>query len=214
MRRKHSTLLMILGVLFLFGAGGWSYDNVQMEEEGREYSQEALVQIKQVLPEMEEKTEKLLAAASEPDQTALVEVQAQSEAIHSKQMQTITIEDTSYIGVVQVPSLGIELPVMAQLTTRNLRRAPCRHGGSLEDNSLIIAGHSTAAHFRALRGIQLGANVVFTDAVGNTILYQVSAIEILGSTDGEKLVAGEWDLTLYTCSPGAAGRVTVRCTRV
>lgn len=214
MRRKHSTLLMILGVLLLLCAGAWSYDNIQMEEEGKTYSQEALVQIEQVLPDMEKKTEELLAATSEPEQTTLLATKPESEVTHTKQMQTIQAASTSFIGVVQVPSLGIKLPVQADWSAYKLRRTPCRFWGSLEEDTLIIAGHSSDAHFRSLRGIQLGADVVFTDALGNAILYRVSAIETLAPGEGQKLVEGEWDLTLFTCSPGAVGRVTVRCTRV
>ena len=214
MRRKHSTLLMILGVVLLLCAGAWSYDNIQMEEEGKEYSQEALVQIEQVLPDMEKKTEELLAATSEPEQTALLATKPESEVTHTKQMQTIQAASTSFIGVVQVPSLDIKLPVQADWSAYKLRRSPCRFWGSLEENTLIIAGHAIDAHFRSLRDIQLGADVVFTDALGNAILYRVSAIEILAPGEGQKLVEGEWDLTLFTCSPGAVGRVTVRCTRV
>ena len=214
MRRNHSTQLMILGVLLLLAAGAWSYDNIRMEEEGKEFSQDALVQIEQVLPDLEEKTETLLTAAKEPGQTALLAAQAESDVIQTRQTQTIQAEGTSFIGVIQVPSLSIKLPVQANWSAYKLRRSPCRFWGSLEENTLIIAGHSTEAHFRSLRGIQLGADVVFTDAVGNTILYQVSAIEILSPGEGEKLAAGEWDLTLFSCSPGAEGRVTVRCTRV
>ena len=53
--------------------------------------------------------------------------------------------------------------------------------------------------------------VSFTDAVGNVFLYTVAELETLGKTDVEEMQAGDWDLTLFTCTYGGKNRVTVRC---
>jgi sortase A len=35
--------------------------------------------------------------------------------------------------------------------------------------------------------------------------------EVLKSTAIEEMEAGEWDLTLFTCTIGGADRITIRC---
>jgi len=39
----------------------------------------------------------------------------------------------------------------------------------------------------------------------------VAAREVLLPTAVEEMTAGEWDLTLFTCTLGGRSRVTVRC---
>ena len=55
--------------------------------------------------------------------------------------------------------------------------------------------------------------VTFTDVDGNLFTYAVSQLEELPGTAIEQMDAGDWDLTLFTCTLGGRSRVTVRCTR-
>lgn len=217
MRRKQGTLFMIAGALLLITAGLLFYCNLQEETQAEVYASNALKQIQKVLPSLEEKSAAIVAAANDPDETALIVAQAdeaQDAVAEAAQMQTIQVEEDTYIGVVQIPSLNLELPVMSDWSYPKLKRSPCRYAGSYLDDTLVIAGHSVRAHFRGLRQIQVGASVVFTNAVGNVILYQVVAVETLGSTEVDKLIHSDYDLTLFTCTPGGARRVVVRCNRV
>jgi len=207
---------MVIGVLMLLIAGGLFIRNMREEEMAEVYSVQVLKQIQKVIPSLEEKSEAMLVAASNPDQTALIAAQtaeAKDEPAQSQQMQTIQVEKESYIGVISIPSLNLELPVNSQWSYPRLTHSPCCYSGSFLDDTLVIAGHSVAAHFRGLRQIQVGANVAFTNAVGNVILYQVVAVETLGSTEVDKLIHSDYDLTLFTCTPGGVRRVVVRCDR-
>lgn len=217
MRRKQGTLFMIAGALLLITAGLLFYRNLQEETEAEVYASNALKQIQKVLPSLEEKSAAIVAAANDPDETALIAAQAdeaQDAVAEAAQMQTIQVKEDTYIGVVQIPSLNLELPVMSDWSYPKLMHSPCRYAGSYLDDTLVIAGHSVRAHFRGLRQIQVGASVVFTNAVGNVILYQVVAVETLGSTEVDKLIHSDYDLTLFTCTPGGVHRVVVRCNRV
>jgi sortase A len=187
------------------------------EEMAEVYSIQTLEQIQKFIPTLEEKSEAMLAAASNPDKTALIAAQtaeAKDEPAQARQMQTIQVEEESFIGVIAIPSLKLELPVNSAWSYPRLARSPCCYSGSFLDDTLVIAGHSVAAHFRGLRGIKVGANVAFTNAVGNVILYQVVAVETLGSTEVDKLIHNDYDLTLFTCTPGGISRVVVRCNRI
>lgn len=217
MHRKQGTLFMIAGALLLITAGLLFYRNLQEETEAEVYASNALKQIQKVLPSLEEKSAAIVAAANDPDETALIAAQAdeaQDAVAEAAQMQTIQVKEDTYIGVVQIPSLNLELPVMSDWSYPKLMHSPCRYAGSYLDDTLVIAGHSVRAHFRGLRQIQVGASVVFTNAVGNVILYQVVAVETLGSTEVDKLIHSDYDLTLFTCTPGGVQRVVVRCNRV
>ena len=189
---------------------------MQEEEQADLFAKQTLKQIQQVIPTLEEKSEAMLAAASNPDSTALVAAQAQQaqDAVaESTQMQTIQIKEETYIGVIAIPSLNLELPVNSEWSYPKLAHSPCCYSGSFLDDTLVIAGHSVRAHFRGLRQIQVGASVAFTNAVGNVILYKVAAVETLGSKEVDKLIHNDYDLTLFTCTPGGVSRVVVRCNR-
>ena len=71
---------------------------------------------------------------------------------------------------------------------------------------------------RALDGLTLHLNpgdfVVFTDADGNIFSYEVAEIETVGGYDIEKMEAGDWDLTLFTCTNKGKARAAVRCREI
>ncbi len=94
-----------------------------------------------------------------------------------------------------------------------MKLAPCRYSGSVYLDNLIIAGHNYKKQFGVLKNLQLGDKIVFTDMDRNSFTYAVSEILVLAPTAVEELQAGEWDLTLFTCTPGGQSRVTVRCVK-
>lgn len=125
----------------------------------------------------------------------------------------VEIDGHIYIGVLEIPALGLTLPVMGEWSYANLKLAPCRYTGSAEGDDLIIAGHNYRGHFGPLGRLTPGDEVSFTDSTGLAQSYQVSRIEELPGTAVEEMAAGDWDLTLFTCTPGGKARVTVRCER-
>lgn len=126
-------------------------------------------------------------------------------------MPVKTIDGNEYIGRVEVMSLGLDLPVMSEWSYSNFKKAPCRYEGTPYKNNLIIAAHNYRSHFAGLKKLTQGDKIVFTDMDNNTFNYEVMYVEILDRTDVELMSAGEWDLTLFTCTYGGATRVTVRC---
>jgi sortase A len=219
MHRKRGGFLMALGLVMLIGAGAWTAWNIAFEEQGGEFAEAAAKKLLQNVQTVQanETADKSTKAADTADTADTAETPLESTeppVVEVPQMKTTEIDGFTYIGVVSVPTLGIELPVMSEWSYPLLKRSACRFDGSYLDDTLVIAGHSTRKHFRPLRQAQVGDSVVFTDVMGNAIPYQVVAIETLGPKDGEKLITGDWDLTLFTCSPGGERRVTVRCKRV
>ena len=130
------------------------------------------------------------------------------------EMPTTRLNGYDYIGVLEIPMLQLELPVMSTWDYTRLRIAPCRYQGSAYLNNMILCAHNYTTHFGQIKNLSLGDSVYFTDADGNVFAYQVAAIETLAPTAVEEMEAGEWDLTLFTCTIGGSTRVTVRCEAV
>ena len=76
---------------------------------------------------------------------------------------------------------------------------------------MTIAAHNYARHFGRLTALRPGDAVTFTDLDGNVFRYAVAETETLQPTDIQEMTAGDWPLTLFTCTKGGQYRVTVRC---
>ena len=193
MVRKEGNLWMLLGLLLLAAAlcltGYNLWEEYQAEKSAR-----------QVLSQME-------AQLSEPSALPAYLVAPEME------MPILIIDGHEYIGYLYIPSLDLSLPVMSQWSYPNLKLAPCRYSGSAYLDNLIIAGHNYKKQFGVLKNLQLGDKIVFTDMDRNSFSYAVSEILVLEPTAVEELQAGDWDLTLFTCTPGGQSRVTVRCVK-
>lgn len=129
-------------------------------------------------------------------------------------MPITEIDGHKYIGLLSIPSLSLELPVMSTWDYSLLNIAPCRYTGSVYLNDMVIAAHNYSTHFGRLNELSPGALVTFTDSDGNVFSYSVIEIETLSAYAVDEMVGGDWDLTLFTCTIGGAQRVTVRCIRL
>lgn len=130
---------------------------------------------------------------------------------YSGDMPVVDVDGHSFIGTLEIPSLGLLLPIQSEWDSKDARYAICRYKGSVYDNDLIIAGHNYTEHFGTLNELSTGDEVIVTDMNGRSFYFQVSNLETLGAYDVDEMEAGEWDLTLFTCTIGGANRVTVRC---
>ena len=127
------------------------------------------------------------------------------------EMPTVEMDGIKYIGTLEIPVLELELPVISTWSDALLDHAPCRYVGSAYLDDLIIAGHNCRGHFGALHRLLPGDAVQFTDAAGNRFSYTVSQIEELPGSAVEEMEAGDWDLTLFTCTLSRTSRTTIRC---
>ena len=127
------------------------------------------------------------------------------------EMPTRTVDGQTYIGVVEVPSLELSLPVISEWSYPRLKKSPCRYVGSVYSKDMVICGHNYDRHFGRLKDLTAGDEVRFTDLDGNVFLYSVCGMEQLAKNAVDDMLAGEWDLTLFTCTKGGRTRVTVRC---
>ena len=198
MKHKQGTVWIYLGLLLLAAALFLSAGNLGTSHQARETSQQVIDQL--TLP-----TE----SVAETEAPAIPEYLLDDQ----REMPVQTIKGRDYIGVLSIPSLELELPVLSQWDYPGLKVAPCRYSGSLYRNDLILCAHNYASHFGKLKNLQVGDTAIFTDMDENAVTFQMVERETLNPTDVAGMEAGDWDLTLFTCTVGGQSRVTVRFAR-
>lgn len=130
-------------------------------------------------------------------------------------MPVVTIDGRAYIGRIQVPSVDVDLPVLATYGgIEDLAIAPAVYSGDFYTGGMVIAGHSYRSHFGGLWNVSLGDDVYLVNAYGEAYRYQVMEVQQLQPTQVEDLVSSGYDLSLFTCTPDSQARHTVRCKRV
>ena len=154
--------------------------------------------------------------AGQEAESLLEDVRSSMAANADPDPQEEPVEEITYdyAGVIAIPNLSLELPVIDQWSYARLKVAPCRQSGAAADGDLVIAAHNYKSHFGYLDRLEPGASVIFTDMEGTVYRYAVEEIRQLEPEDVEdvsSVFSSEYPLVLYTCTPGGKARVAVFC---
>ncbi|MBR2422368.1 MAG: sortase [Oscillospiraceae bacterium] len=200
MRNKLGKLCLFLGLLLLCGSLSLYLHNRKEANQAARGSMEVLPQLLEQLPE-------------EPDQKLLAEqlIPLEFREPESFLMTEVIINGYGYIGYLSIPALQLNLPIMGSWDKVRLQIAPCRYYGSVNGENLVLMAHNYDTHFGRISKLKAGDSVVFTDMDGITTAYQVVAQDILQPEAVEEMTAGDFDLTLFTCTYGGENRITVYC---
>jgi len=202
MRNKFGKLFMALGIGLILGALGlFGYNQYQAH-----LAAQASVNTLSQLVEQAE-------AAEETAPTLVPDIPRDLLTEEEKRMKEMLIEGHSYIGFLTLPTLDLELPIMSEWSEEKLQIAPCRYHGSLRANDLVLMAHNFDKHFGRIKNLELGDQVLFTDMDGNVTVYQVVAEDIVDPYAVKEIIAGDFDLTLFTCTYGGQSRVVAYCDR-
>lgn len=200
----NTGLLLLAAALFL-----WAYNGQESRRAG-DSAQQVITELTQSLTQQPP-----AEAGADPDREEAPAVKLPEYLLDAqREMPEKTVNGRAYIGVLSIPSLNLELPVLSQWSYPNLKDAPCRYSGSLYQNDLIICAHNYASHFGRLKTLQPGDTLLFTDMDDQVVSFQMVEQETLEPNDQEAMTTGDWDLTLFTCTPGGQTRVTLRFQRV
>lgn len=214
MRTKLGTVLILLGVLFLAGSLGLYLHNDREDRAAAEASQNLMPQLVEAIVLRTEGGQE-----AQTDSTAPTGIPGEyappAAAVHPEDrvMPIVQVDGYGYIGFLSIPSLELELPVMADWSYPQLRIAPCRYTGDSNRDDLVIMAHNYDHHFGRLSQLREGDTVSFTDMDAKTITYTVVALDVLHPQAVDEMTSGDYDLTLFTCTFGGKSRVTVRCMR-
>ena len=133
------------------------------------------------------------------------------ERIENLQLPVGIIDGLVCVGIINIPTQNLELPVIAEFSMEDLDTAPCLYFGSPYTKDLVICAHNFDSHFQRIMNLVQGDPVTFIDMDGNEFNYEVGLSEVLDPYAVDKMTSGEWDLTLFTCTFDSGSRVTVRC---
>ena len=206
MKRKFGFLLMFLGMVLMLGAVALLLYN---ENEATKAETAAAG----VMPELVQ-TIKENRQAIEDSGVIEVEIPLEFLSPSDLMMTEVEIDGYLYIGYLSIPSLELELPIMSGWTYPSLQIAPARYSGTVKGGDLVLMAHNYAKHFGRISELREGDEVYFVDMDGHTTAYRVAARDVLDPTAVEEMVAGVYDLTLFTCTYGGQSRVTVYCEKV
>ncbi len=207
--KKLGTALVFTGLFLLCAAGGLLFFN-QAESQR---AQDASAQVLELLAGEIRSNQR--SGTVQPTEGGGAEPTAPTAAPTPTEEEdpcpTVQIDGVDYIGVISFPTLSIELPVMAQWSPEGLQIAPGRYTGTASGGDLVIAGHNYDSHFGQIEDLNLNDPVLFTDANGKVYSYSVLDIEILPPDAIDDMIAGDYPLTVFTCTYGGRTRLTIRC---
>ena len=209
MRKVFGILFMILGIALVSGAMLLLLSNRQEDQEAGEFSDAILTQMQEQIQEQiqanrsEETTEPYL------DNVPLEFLEPEDLVMTEKE-----VKGYACIGYIEIPDLSIQLPVISEWSYPKLKVSPCRYSGTTRGEDLVIMAHNYKSHFGKISTLSEGAPIRFVDMDGKVWEYQVVAKDVLNPEDIEDMIAGEYDLTLFSCTPGGQQRVTIRCDKV
>lgn len=213
--RTLGKLLVWIGILCFVLAIGLAGYNIWDAERASETVEKTVEEIGALLPDTV-----VPAEVFSPENLPNLEMEAPETEVPyyvlnpEIEMLEEVIDGVAYIGILEIPALELTLPVISRWSTANGRIAPCRYAGSAYTDDLVVCAHNYTSHFGRLSSLSLGEEVLLTDMEGNQFTYRIQEIEVLDGTAIQQMCAGNWDLTLFTCTIGGASRVTVRCEKI
>jgi sortase A len=189
MRKLIGVICVLLGVLCILGSVGFVVYNRWEANNAEKMAQSLLEDVQSI-------------------------IDGKTPVREGEKMPTVKVDNYDCIGVLSIPVLDIELPVLTDWSYAKLKKAPCHYYGTYFEKDFVIAAHNYKSHFGRLSELQEGDVVVFTDVSGKVHFYEVALLETLPKNATREMLTSGFDLSLYTCTPGGSNRVTVRCNAV
>lgn len=198
MKNKKGSLFINIGLLLIICAIALTGYNIYSSDKAAENSSAALSQLNRILPDDTKDILKTPDYILNPDM----------------KMPVKTVDGWDYIGVVDIPALGLNLPVIDSYSRQAIKVAPACYGGTAYKDDFIICAHNYKVHFGKISSLKPGDAIAFVDTDGNVFNYEVTEKETLAPSEVDRLNDGDWDLTLISCTVSGQARMTVRCKKL
>lgn len=185
------------------------YDRNKSEEVSKEILQEISFQDTTKLVDEEVIVVRLNAIPEEKNVTTTQVVQIEQKIEVPDEQKLTASDETVYytIGVINIPSINVNYPILSTYTDELLKIAPCRfHGPNPNEvGNLCIAGHNykNSKFFSKVPNLQLGDKIEITDLSGRMLTYTVYDKFIVNPDELEctsQLTNGNKEITLITCT--------------
>ena len=201
MRKWIGVICVFLGVVCILSSVGFVVYNRWEDQNAEGIAKDLLEDVQSIMDEKQ---------PEQPLPADTVNLPDDPEKIPTE-MATVKVDGYDCIGVLSVPVLDLELPVLTDWSYAKLKKAPCHYYGTYYEKDFVIAAHNYQSHFGKLSELQPKDLILFTDVSGTVYCYEVVLLETLPGNATEEMIASGFDLSLYTCTPGGASRITVRC---
>ena len=126
--------------------------------------------------------------------------------------------DDGLIGILEIPQINQELPIIGKWSYDLLKISICRYKGPdpNEKGNLVLIGHNykSGAHFGDISELSVGSELFLTNAMtGERVRYEVYQIKSIApdAFSALKSYHEPIGLTLMTCRNNGSNRLLVRC---
>ncbi len=138
------------------------------------------------------------------------------EAINTSYSDS-TKSEFSVIGIIEIPEIGINYPIISTISEEYLKISPCRFYGPLpnEIGNLCIAGHNYNNYkgFSRLKKLKLNDTINIYSLSGEKTIYHVYKKYEVNSDDfscTNQNTNGKRELTLITCNNIKSKRTVIK----
>ena len=126
-------------------------------------------------------------------------------------MAALEYNGVDYIALLEAPAYSVMLPVRAEYSAADVRKAPCRFTGSALEGTLVLAGTDAEGQFDFVPYVDIGSEICLTDMKGRLFTYTVKSVLHKKAISKESLQDESCDLTLYARSRKTHDYILVRC---
>lgn len=114
MLKKRGNLLIALGLLLLIGAAGLTVYNLNVDKNAGQEAVAVVDDLNALLAETE------------------IQVKSEPGWISDTEQRLLELDGRSYLGLITIPTLELQLPVQNEWSYPNLKISPCRMQGNPE----------------------------------------------------------------------------------
>ena len=139
------------------------------------------------------------------------------------EQKTVASDGTEYytIGVINIPSIDVNYPILSTYSDALLKIAPCKfHGPNPNEvGNLCIAGHNykNSKFFSKVPSLDTGDIIEITDLGDNTLKYEVYDKFIVNPDELEctsQKTEGKREITLITCTNDNKQRYIIKAREI
>lgn len=203
---RAGSLLILIGMLMLTVCAALLFYNARESKQAENGASQRLSAVKAFLG-----SSSVQDHSGKPDTQTVPAPDGSYSLPEQPELPAVELDGEQYIGILNIPAVGLELPVMRNVTKQNLKQAPCWYSGSLQTADLVICAHNYQSSFGKLRNLNSGDTVLFTAMDGKQYAFHIAESEVLMPDDISGMTAGNYPLSLYTCTYNGTRRFTVRC---
>lgn len=147
----------------------------------------------------------------------VIETSAEENSTEEKELPVIEFEGHRVIGIIKIPKIDLEYPILDETTDATMKKAISRYwGGDINSlGNVSLAGHNNydGTMFGKNKKLKVGDTFELTDLSHNTVEYEIyeifstdpNDVTILQTTDSKIR-----EVTLITCTNGRAERLIIK----